>query len=126
MAHVMIVDDDPTTRSFLRDVLVKLFGHRVTVASSIEQGLEHVRGSCPDLILLDRHLPDGTALEFCRRLSEFQAASEVPKWLITGEKPLSWDAGFWRRFNVQGVLVKPFRIDLIDHIVHQCLQESAV
>ena len=119
----MVLDDDPTTRRFLRDVLEKLFQHRVTEAANVKQGLSQVRVSCPDMILLDQHLPDGTAVDFCQLLSQMQAPKDVPKWLITGEKPLAWDSGFWERFNVRGFMVKPFPIELIDDVIHRCLPE---
>jgi two-component system nitrogen regulation response regulator GlnG len=65
MAHVMVLDDEPgicwAFRQFLGDD-----GHRVTVASTAEQGLERAEADPPDVLFLDVRLPgiDGlTALD---------------------------------------------------------------
>jgi two-component system nitrogen regulation response regulator GlnG len=62
MAHVMVLDDEPSIcwafRNFLSDD-----GHRVTVASSAEQILDGVASDPPDVLFLDVRLPgmDGLA-----------------------------------------------------------------
>ena len=62
MAHVMVLDDEPSIcwafRNFLGDD-----GHRVTIASTAEQAIERVAADPPDVIFLDVRLPgmDGLA-----------------------------------------------------------------
>ncbi len=70
MAHVMVLDDEPSIcwafRNFLGDD-----GHRVTVASTAEQAIERVAADPPDVLFLDVRLPgmDGlTALDRIRGL----------------------------------------------------------
>jgi len=122
MARILVVDDDPVIRQFLRDVLEKLLGHTVTEASSLQKVLQ--LGSPPpvDFIFLDQTLPDGTALDVCQALSQLSGWGEVPKWLITGEKPLEWDPELWSRFKVRGYTVKPIRIDQIEKILNKELR----
>ncbi len=68
MAHVMVLDDEPSIcwafRNFLGDD-----GHRVSVASSAEQGIGRMAADAPDVLFLDVRLPgmDGlAALEVIR------------------------------------------------------------
>ena len=58
-AKVMVVDDDPDVVEILRLVL-ETADYEVESAESAPQGLEKVGKFCPDLILLDVMMPDGT------------------------------------------------------------------
>ena len=58
-AKVMVVDDDPDVVEILRLVL-ETAGYEVASANSAAQGLEKVKEFCPDLVLLDVMMPDGT------------------------------------------------------------------
>ena len=58
-AKVMVVDDDPDVVEILRLVL-ETAGYEVASASSAPQGLEKVQEFCPDVVLLDVMMPDGT------------------------------------------------------------------
>jgi len=67
MASILIVDDDPHIRDFIRDVL-EYDGHEVSEAEDGGIALQHMRGHRPDLVLLDLNMPviDGwTFLEQC-------------------------------------------------------------
>jgi signal transduction histidine kinase len=61
--HVVIIDDNPDFRHGLR-VLLESRGHRVEEAATGDQGLEIVRASRPDVLLVDLGLPglDGFAV----------------------------------------------------------------
>lgn len=124
MAHILVLDDDPVTRQFLRDVLEKLLKHSVEDASRVESAVEIARGRPFDFMFLDMNLPDGTALDFCRALSRLDIGVGTPKCLITGNKPLEWDSGPWSGFGVKGCLVKPFKIDSLVDILNECLGNS--
>jgi CheY-like chemotaxis protein len=124
MAHILVMDDDSVTRVFLGDVLGKLFNHTVHAAASVEEALDAAVRAPMDLMFLDQNLPDGTAVEFCETLAQAPGRRTVPKWLVTGEKPLRWDAAFWRGFDVRGCLIKPFRIDQIERILQECLPSN--
>jgi CheY-like chemotaxis protein len=62
MARVLIVDDDPMTRSQLREMLER-DGHRVYEASDGMEALEVLREFRADLALVDLFLPDLKGLE---------------------------------------------------------------
>jgi CheY-like chemotaxis protein len=65
--HVLVVDDDDTVRSSLRDALASE-GIRVSVASSGREALEHVTAEPVDLVLADVRMPGMDGLELLRRL----------------------------------------------------------
>ncbi|MGL4551024.1 MAG: ATP-binding protein [Gemmataceae bacterium] len=58
--HVLVVDDDPDTRTNLRDIL-ELDDHRVETAGSVAEVMARGDWAGVSAVLLDRRLPDGDA-----------------------------------------------------------------
>lgn len=79
-ATVLVVDDEPRIRRFVR-VALERNGWSVTEAASGASALDSVHEAPPDCILLDVMLPDIDGFEVIRRLREF---SQVPIILLTG------------------------------------------
>src|SRR5260221_294874 len=71
---VLVVDDEPPIRRFLRASLVP-HDYRVVEAESGRQALEMLASERPDLVILDLGLPDIDGIEVLRRI---RAASKVP------------------------------------------------
>jgi two-component system KDP operon response regulator KdpE len=72
--RVLIVDDEPEIRRFLRASL-KAHRHEIFEADSGSQTLTAVKEIRPDLIILDLGLPDMDGVEVTRRVREW---SQVP------------------------------------------------
>ena len=64
---VLIVDDEPPLRQFLRSALVDA-GYRIQEAETAKQALSTARQSPPDVVLLDLGLPDLDGQEVLRDL----------------------------------------------------------
>lgn len=56
--HILVVEDDPDIAEMLGELL-RVQGHRVTVAADGTEALECVARSMPDLVLADYNLPNG-------------------------------------------------------------------
>lgn len=65
--RILIIEDDPAHADMLRDPLEGAGYQAITLAKSLEAGLESVAGDPPDIVLIDLHLPDGSALDFLNR-----------------------------------------------------------
>jgi two-component system phosphate regulon response regulator PhoB len=63
----MIVEDEPDIRALLEYTLEKE-GLRVTGAQTGQQALEHLRRECPDVVVLDRMLPDMDGIEILKKI----------------------------------------------------------
>ena len=67
--RVLCVDDHQDSAEMLR-LLLSVEDYEVATANSMEEALRLADSEAFDLYVLDRHLPDGTGLELCRRLNE--------------------------------------------------------
>jgi len=84
MAYALLIDDDPV---LIPEQVRQSFPgprHRVVVAETGGQGLEHVRTQTPDVILLDLRLPDQSGLEVYQAIRQFDA--RIPVIFITMAK----------------------------------------
>jgi len=70
---VLVVDDEPQLRRFLRASLPAQ-GYRLLEAATGEEALREAAARAPDLVLLDLGLPDLDGVEVTRRLREWCAA----------------------------------------------------
>ena len=80
--HILIVEDEPPLVELLRYNLEKE-GYLVDVAEDGVAALERVRGSTPDLIILDWMLPELSGIEVCRQLRADPDTKEVPVIMLT-------------------------------------------
>ncbi|HET9299353.1 MAG TPA: response regulator [Candidatus Polarisedimenticolaceae bacterium] len=100
---VLVVDDEPQLRRFLRASLPAQ-GYRLIEAATGEEALREAAARAPDLVLLDLGLPDLDGVEVTRRLREWSAA---PILVLTArdqeqDKIRALDAG------ADDYLTKPF------------------
>ena len=77
MARVLIVDDEKTFRVAAQAGLAAE-GHEVRTAASGGEGLAIARSFAPDIVVLDRNLPDADGLSW--RASARRAATTPPSW----------------------------------------------
>ena len=103
--RVLVVDDEPAIRRFLRASLTA-HGNEVFEATTGEQALSAVVAHRPDLIILDLGLPDIEGIEVTRRLREW---TRIPIIILSvreheTDKIAALDAG------ADDYLTKPFGI----------------
>ena len=102
---VLIVEDDAPTRQLMRRVFASE-GWRVLEAANGRAGLDLVRETIPDLILLDLIMPELDGFEFVASLKNIPDALGVPVVVITGADLTDEDH---RRLNggVEHIVRKP-------------------
>jgi DNA-binding response OmpR family regulator len=81
--HILIVEDDKSLASMYRTAL-SFEGFDVAVAGDGITALRKIDEHCPDLVVLDLHLPHvrGEAV-----LPEVKSVCEAPVIIVTGEEP---------------------------------------
>lgn len=106
--QVLLVDDEPRLRAFLKEEL-EAENYCVTTAVDAAGAWELLdQISPPDLLVLDWNLPDGSGPELCQRMRN--AGITLPVLMLTGHDDVTdrvhaLDAG------VDDYLVKPFSVD---------------
>lgn len=105
MAHVLIVDDEPSVRRFIRGCLGEA-GYRTSEAATAAEALEAVRREVPQCLVLDLGLPDLDGLEVIRRVRASLKFPIVVVSLRESEEEIvdALDAG------ADDYLVKPFGV----------------
>ena len=76
IAQVLLVEDEPEMRRFLRAALTSR-GYKVHEASTMAEAVMLATSHQPDLVLLDLGLPDGDGLTFLRQLREWSQAPVI-------------------------------------------------
>jgi two-component system, cell cycle sensor histidine kinase and response regulator CckA len=84
---ILVVDDDPNSRSLLTGILVAE-GYHVRAADSGRLALASVDAWLPELILLDIRMQGMDGLEVCRRLKASDKSQSVPVIFITAASDL--------------------------------------
>jgi signal transduction histidine kinase/CheY-like chemotaxis protein len=79
---VLIVDDEPSIRRFLRHLLEQE-GYDVLEAGSGKEALARCQREQPDLVLLDLRLPDMTGFEILSELKHNEETSEIPVVILS-------------------------------------------
>jgi twitching motility two-component system response regulator PilH len=102
---ILVVDDSPTERHFLTDILLKA-GYSVIVAENGEQAIEVAAREIPDLILMDVVMPGMNGYQATRTITREEATRHVPVFMCTS-KGLETDKVWGMRQGARDYLVKP-------------------
>jgi CheY-like chemotaxis protein len=81
--YVLIVDDEPDVRSYLRSALEDA-GFRVRTACDGLEAWESIRRDPPDLISLDLVMPRHSGAKLYRELQKDRTLSKIPVLIVTG------------------------------------------
>ncbi len=82
LVRILVVDDNPTVRHYLRAILEQQSAwHVCGEARSGEEALERVQNSPPDVVLLDFRMPDLNGLDVARQIS--RQYPEIPILMVT-------------------------------------------
>lgn len=81
---VLIVDDDPRIREFVR-VNLEMDGYVVREAGSAEEGLAALEEQPPDLILLDVMMPQVDGWEMLKRVRERHGVDSMQVIMFSGQ-----------------------------------------
>ncbi|MBP6637811.1 MAG: response regulator [Sulfuritalea sp.] len=105
MKTVLIVDDSPTERHILTELLSGA-GYQVTTAESGDEGIERARQVKPDLILMDVVMPGTNGFQATRALSRDDATKDIPVIMCT-TKNQETDKLWGMRQGAQDYVTKP-------------------
>jgi FixJ family two-component response regulator len=121
LAVVFVIDDDPSMRAALED-LVGSIGLQVRAFSSPQEFLESKRPEAPSCLVLDVRLPGMSGLTFQKELA--RAGSDLPIIFITGHGDIPMSVRAMKAGAIE-FLTKPFHHqDLLDAI-HAAIERDS-
>ncbi len=106
---VLVVDDSPTERYFLTELLSKS-GFSVSSAENAEEAAVKVKSAAPDLILMDVVMPGQNGFQLTRQLSKDPATQHIPIIMCTS-KNLQTDRIWGLRQGARDYVTKPIKAD---------------
>jgi CheY-like chemotaxis protein len=120
--RVLVIDDEPSVRSLLRDVL-RAAGHEALEAASGREGLEIMATTGGiDLVLTDLGMPEMSGWEVARAVSE--RPSPPPVILVTGWG-IQLDDRTLAASGVAAVVAKPFTVEEVLGAVERVVRKAA-
>ncbi len=122
--HILVVDDHPTNRKLVCDLL-GWCGYGVSCVADAEQALDAIRDGRPDLILMDIGLPGMDGLTLARQLKADGATREIRIIALTafamkGDQQRALAAG------CDGYIAKPINTRKFPEQVASCLRGEPV
>jgi len=102
---ILIVDDSPTERYYLTDILVKQ-GFAVSTAVSGEEALVTMRADRPELILMDVVMPGANGFQVTRSIARDPELAAIPV-IICSSKNQETDRIWGMRQGAKDYFVKP-------------------
>ena len=106
---ILVVDDSPTERHVLSELLSKS-GYQVFTAESGEEGIEKAKAELPDLILMDVVMPGLNGYQATRTLTRDEATKNIPIIVCTS-KGQETDKIWGLRQGAIDYLIKPVNGD---------------
>jgi twitching motility two-component system response regulator PilH len=102
---ILIVDDSPTERYYLTELLLKN-GFSVATANNGEEALVKIRADRPELILMDVVMPGANGFQVTRSLARDPELAGVPV-IICSSKNQETDRIWGLRQGARDYFVKP-------------------
>jgi len=102
---ILIVDDSPTERLYLTDILVKN-GFAVSTAVNGDEAIERIRAERPELILMDVVMPGTNGFQVTRAIARDPELAALPV-IICSSKNQETDRIWGLRQGAKDYLVKP-------------------
>ena len=103
--RILIVDDSPTERHVLNDMLTKA-GFEVIASDNGEDAIQKAKQAKPDLILMDVVMPGQNGFQLTRTITRDPRFADVPVIMCTS-KNQETDKVWGMRQGARDYIVKP-------------------
>ena len=119
---VILIDDDPTTLSYLKIILQKA-GFETQLAKDGQEALEKIPLFKPDVIISDLIMPEMDGLELLQELKRRPETTLIPFFFISGKAEIT-DQLEGLKSGANDYFCKPVRTDELIARIRQVIRES--
>jgi DNA-binding NarL/FixJ family response regulator len=120
LVRILVVDDNPTVRRYLRSLLEQQSMWQVCdEARTGKEALQRIEKNPPDMILLDFQMPDLNGLDVARQVAKLFPAIPILMVTIHLSKQLAEEA---RKAGIRGACAKSdigSIVQAVDALLHQ-------
>ena len=120
--QVLVVEDQQATAGLIKDVLTE-GGFEVKTADSLAKARASLKRAVPEIVILDRTLPDGDGLELCAEIRADAKLSRLPVLILTAKKSVEEKVGGLKG-GADDYLTKPFNTEELLARVEALLRRS--
>lgn len=115
MITIVLVDDSPTVRKMISDLL-KSKGIKVIEAADGIEAMEKIKISSPDLVITDIVMPKMNGYELCRWVKTHFKDRDIPVIMCTS-KSEQFDHYWGLKQGADAYITKPFQqVDMLQAI----------
>ena len=118
--RVLFIEDHEDTRELVT-LLLNQKSYEVVTGATIESGIALAVAEKFDLYLLDSWLPDGSGLDLCQRIREFDQTTPI---LFYSAAAYAADHEMALRSGAQAYLTKPSQPSELCRMVTELIEES--
>lgn len=120
---VLIVDDEKDVCKLMKEHFQKK-GYRVSYATSAQEAVPLIRVKSPQVMFLDKRMPEVTGIELLRDIRQFN--QELKVIMISADTLDTEIEQEMKRLNILGYLEKPVALSLLDEVLEMASKEDGV
>jgi two-component system, chemotaxis family, chemotaxis protein CheY len=121
---ILVVDDFPTMRRIVRNLLKELGFSNVDEAEDGAAGLVRLRGGGFDFVISDWNMPNLDGLEMLKQIRGDAALAHLPVLMVTAESKKE-NIIAAAQAGASGYVVKPFTAATLDEKLQKILEKMA-
>ncbi|MEH6826389.1 MAG: response regulator [Motiliproteus sp.] len=123
LLKVLVVDDSPMARKFIRKVLAGLGISHFVEASDGAEALQHLSEDYFDLVVTDFNMPNVNGHELVEQIRSNSSQQSVPIMMVTSEDNESRLSAV-QQAGVSAICDKPFAADQVKQLLNSLLAEA--
>lgn len=123
MKTILVADDNEANRELVA-VILQRQGYEVLEAGNGREALALTKEHCPDLVLLDIHMPEMDGFETVQAIRQAEGSRNVPIVALTASA-MAGDAEDAIAHGFTAYLAKPYEISAVVSLVKRLAGEAA-
>lgn len=113
--RILVIDDDAMNREVM-EAFLTVENYEVLLAHNGRSGLNLVRETVPDLVIVDVRMPDMTGYEVCEFIKSQESLHSIPVLIVTGFDAKE-DRERGKQAGADAFLPRPFDVDELANVV---------
>lgn len=118
---ILYIEDEPLNQALVRSIIKQLPNTVLITANSAEEGIEYIRETMPDIILMDINLPGISGFDALKILQDEMDLSNTPVYAVSANA-MADEIKRGRAAGFYDYLVKPINIDTTRRMLGKTLK----